>query len=55
LQTLGRHGRAALGLVVGRTVLREDGEPVRRERGLAILPMADPNGAGVGAGMHVEF
>jgi hypothetical protein len=45
---------AALGLVVGRTVVREDGA-VRRERRLAIVPMADPNGAGVGAGVHVEF
>ena len=46
---------AALGLVVGRTVVREDGEPVRREKRVAIVPMADPNGAGVGAGVHVEF
>lgn len=46
---------ATLGLIVGRTVVREDGEPVRREKRVAIVPMADPNGAGVGAGVHVEF
>ncbi|HET7292118.1 MAG TPA: phosphatase PAP2 family protein [Vicinamibacteria bacterium] len=48
-------GGAALGFIVGRTVAREDGEPVRRERRVSFVPMTDANGAGLGAGVHVAF
>ncbi len=48
-------GGAALGIIVGRTVAREDGEPVRREKRFAFVPMTDANGAGLGAGVHVTF
>jgi hypothetical protein len=46
---------ATLGLIVGRTVAREDGEPVRREKRVALVPMTDAQGGGLGAGVHIEF
>jgi membrane-associated phospholipid phosphatase len=46
---------AALGLIVGRTVAREDGELVRQQRRLSIVPMTDAQGGGVGAGVSYQF
>lgn len=46
---------AALGMIVGRTVAREDGEPVRRQKKLSFVPMADAHGGGVGAGVSFQF
>ncbi len=46
---------AAIGLIVGRTVVREDGEPVKREKHFSIVPMTDAQGGGVGAGVSVQF
>lgn len=46
---------AALGLIVGRTVAREDGEPVGRRKKLSFVPMTDAQGGGVGAGVSYQF
>ena len=45
---------AVLGTVVGKTVVRKDGEGAAGRR-LALVPMTDANGAGLGAGVHFEF
>jgi membrane-associated phospholipid phosphatase len=45
---------ATIGFIVGRTVVREDAEPVRRTR-LSLVPMADAQGGGVGAGLSIQF
>ncbi len=46
---------ATLGLIVGRTVAREDGEPARRQKRFSIVPMTDAQGGGVGAGVSYQF
>jgi membrane-associated phospholipid phosphatase len=46
---------AAIGYVVGRTVVREDGEPVGRSRRLDLLPATDASGRGVGLGVSLSF
>lgn len=45
---------AVLGTIVGKTVVRKDGEPEGGRR-LALVPMTDANGTGLGAGVHFEF
>jgi membrane-associated phospholipid phosphatase len=46
---------AALGLIVGRTVVREDGQPLRRDRRFSVVPMTDASGGGAGAGISIQF
>jgi hypothetical protein len=46
---------AALGLIVGRTVAREDGQALRRERRFSVVPMTDASGGGAGAGISIQF
>jgi hypothetical protein len=46
---------ATIGFIVGRTVTREDGEPVRREKRFSVVPMSDAQGGGVGAGVSFQF
>lgn len=46
---------AALGYVVGRTVVREDGEPIRRRTHISLAPATAPSGTGVGMALSVEF
>lgn len=46
---------AALGYAVGRTVVREDGEPVGRARRVSLIPATDAGGGGVGLGVSVSF
>jgi membrane-associated phospholipid phosphatase len=45
---------ATLGYVVGRTVVREDGEPVKGRR-FVIAPATAPDGSGIGASVSVQF
>jgi len=46
---------AALGLVVGRTVTRLDGERPARARQLSVGPATDPHGHGVGLGVSASW
>lgn len=46
---------AALGYVVGRTVVRENGEPIRGEKQLTLVPVSDPRGRGIGLGVSLGF
>jgi membrane-associated phospholipid phosphatase len=46
---------AALGVIVGRTVTREDGEPVRGQKRFSLAPSFSPSGDGVGVGLSVDF
>jgi PAP2 superfamily protein len=46
---------AALGWIVGRTVVRKDGEPLAKKRELSLVPMTAPSGTGVGMGLSVTF
>lgn len=47
---------AALGVIVGRTVVRKDGEPLaKKTRELSLVPMTAPSGTGVGMGVSVSF
>lgn len=46
---------AALGYVVGRTVVREDGESARRTRRFTLAPTAGPGGHGVGLALAGSF
>lgn len=46
---------AALGVIVGRSVVRENGEPVRRKTRFSVVPMSDPSGTGLGAAVNIEF
>jgi membrane-associated phospholipid phosphatase len=46
---------AALGVIVGRTVTREDGEPLRGQKHFSLGPSFAPSGAGVGIGLSVDF
>jgi hypothetical protein len=40
---------------VGRTVVRQDGEPVGRRTHVTLTPAVGPSGTGVGMGVSVEF
>jgi membrane-associated phospholipid phosphatase len=46
---------ATLGVIAGRTVVRTNGEPVGRRRSLALTPMTDAQGTGVGVGASVSW
>ena len=46
---------AALGYVVGRTVVRENGEPVAGKKSFTLVPMGDASGGGVGLGLSLSF
>ena len=46
---------AALGVIVGRTVVRQDGEPTHRKATFTVMPMTDASGAGLGAGFNITF
>jgi membrane-associated phospholipid phosphatase len=46
---------AAIGYVVGRTVVRENGEPVPGKKSLTLVPMGDPSGRGAGLGLSLSF
>lgn len=46
---------ATLGLVVGRTVTRLDGERPARARQLSVGPVTDPHGQGVGLGVSASW
>lgn len=46
---------AALGLIVGQTVVRQDGERPREGRRFTLAPMAPPSGSGFGLGVSLEF
>jgi membrane-associated phospholipid phosphatase len=45
---------AALGYIVGRTVVREDGQPLGRPR-WSLVPALGPSGTGVGLGLSVSY
>lgn len=45
---------ATLGVLVGRTVVREDGEPLAQPR-FGLVPMSDPTGRGIGMGVSLSF
>jgi len=46
---------ATLGYIVGRTVVKQDGVPSRGKPRWQLVPSAPPSGAGVGAGVTVEW
>ena len=46
---------ATLGYIVGRTVVREDGLAQRKKARFQLVPSAPPTGAGVGAGVSVDW
>ena len=46
---------AAIGAIVGRTVVRENGEAVGRQRQLTLGPATDLQGRGVGLSMNLSF
>lgn len=46
---------AALGYVVGRTVVRENGEPVAGKRSFSLVPMSDASGRGAGLGVSLSY
>ena len=46
---------AALGVIVGRTVVRQDGEGVREKARISVMPMTDASGSGLGAGFNISF
>lgn len=46
---------AALGYIVGRTVVRENGEPLRRQTRVTLVPSTDASGTGVGAGVNITW
>jgi membrane-associated phospholipid phosphatase len=46
---------AALGYIVGKTVVRENGEPVRGKTRFALVPSTDARGTGVGAGINITW
>jgi membrane-associated phospholipid phosphatase len=46
---------ATLGYIVGRSVVRENGEPAPRRTIFALAPATDPRGTGVGAGLSVSW
>jgi membrane-associated phospholipid phosphatase len=46
---------ATIGVICGRTVVRTNGEPVGRQRQLSLVPVADPQGTGVGVGASLSW
>src|SRR5262245_37931222 len=46
---------ATLGYIVGRTVVRENGEPVRGKAHFSLVPSTDAQGTGVGAGVNITW
>lgn len=46
---------AALGVIVGRTATRKDGEPLRGQKRFSLGPSFAPSGGGVGVGFSVDF
>jgi membrane-associated phospholipid phosphatase len=46
---------ATLGYIVGRTVVRENGEPVRRRTRFSLTPATDREGRGLGVGLSVDW
>lgn len=46
---------ATLGYIVGRTVLRQNGEAVASGRQVAVTPTTDPQGSGLGLQLSVQF
>jgi membrane-associated phospholipid phosphatase len=46
---------AALGVITGRTVVHQNGEPVGRKRLFSLGPMTDAQGTGVGLGASVTW
>jgi membrane-associated phospholipid phosphatase len=46
---------AALGVIVGRSVVRQDGETLRRKATISVMPMTDASGSGLGAGLSIAF
>jgi len=46
---------ATLGVIVGRTVTRLDGQQPARKRTLALAPATDPHGQGVGLGLSASW
>ena len=46
---------ATLGYIVGRTTVRKDGEPVRRQTRISLTPSFAASGGGVGVGVSVQF
>ena len=46
---------ATIGVIVGRTVTRVNGEPGAKRRTFSLHPATDPRGAGVGLGMSASW
>ena len=46
---------ATLGILVGRTVVRKDSEPLRRATQVTVSPSRDSYGTGMGLQLHVDF
>jgi membrane-associated phospholipid phosphatase len=46
---------AALGYIVGKTVVRENGEPVKGQTHISLVPSTDAQGSGVGAGVNITW
>jgi membrane-associated phospholipid phosphatase len=46
---------AALGVIVGRTVVRRDGESLGRRTQISVMPATDASGTGVGAALNISF
>jgi membrane-associated phospholipid phosphatase len=46
---------ATLGYIVGRTVVREDGQAPRKKTHFQLVPAAPPTGTGVGAGVSIDW
>ncbi len=46
---------ATLGIIVGRTVTRVDGEPAARKRQVSLSPATDPHGQGVGLALSASW
>jgi membrane-associated phospholipid phosphatase len=46
---------AALGYIVGKTVVRENGEPVKGQTRFNLVPQAAADGSGVGAGVNITW
>jgi membrane-associated phospholipid phosphatase len=46
---------ATLGYIVGRTVVRENGEPLARRTRVSLVPTSDAKGTGAGVGLSVEW
>jgi len=46
---------AALGVIVGRTVTRLDGERPAKKRLVSLGPATDPHGQGIGLGLSASW